>query len=233
MIAAKEPLTLTALKRIPLIPPPNAGENWSGIKHSDLVKEIIATSEAQDLHVDNIDLTTDNDGRALAASFQLQSHANQILDYYLGITTSNGGYAYREIERWYFGVSRPDHPAIILHSWEGSKHIPSRDVVRDVQEAIAVFTMRTTFAPHQLTELKNIVYKDREYYYLALHKAGQQGIMPWSRIGQIDHLLAVHEKTNALEVLEAFAYVARMNPPLKQMRQIDLFRQILTKESVK
>ena len=64
-----------------------------------------------------------------------------------------------------------------------------------------------------------------------LTKIARQRQMPWSRIGEVDKLFREGPLT-ALSLLYSFAYVARKNPPLRQMRQIhELYKLIEDKRS--
>lgn len=232
MIYTKTPITLTALRKLGKPPPKQFGKYWRPMPHHQLLASLkrLAAERGWELTNPNIHLnasatdmaaTFDIGGKGFAA---LHSIVGQTC---LGIYNSN---AQSRALTLYGGVK--DIPLARIHV---GRHSEGVDLEHRLNDALKLF-----YFSHA-AQFPNVILRAKQTKlggdgglptaYELLSDAGRRRLMPWSRIGRIASGYQTTNGKTVWDLLVLFAKVARMNPPLKQMRQVYGFFQLLKGES--
>ena len=117
-----------------------------------------------------------------------------------------------------------------LESDEFGRVIGSYTFMR--QDALDDYTLETFKIPVIVAGLRKWDLIESEYEH-CLVEAGRRGLMPWSRLGDVDkeyrnpRFSDEFGTENSWALLNAFTWVVKRNPPARQMEQIDGFRSML------
>lgn len=216
MLHTKHPLTLKDLD-FPLEPPKKATRHWQGIPHKELIRSLLRHTRGMKRRGLTIHLSKDR--FEMAAVHTIWPEMDQPIQ--IGVINSNS--MQRQLT-FYLGPVI-DGIGLSLDKYLCGKHRTGVDLSQQIGWVLT--------ATKALPEIKAYVYHTAineldhnhitpEEIQTALTEAGRKGLMPWSRLGKIDLLLR-DKTTTKLDVLLAFAKVAKMNPPLKQMPQVYRF----------
>jgi len=228
--------TLEQVREVPLVQPDGAGKWWRGIQHGVLVDTLTAQIESKGWKITDQQFALQKNGARLVGAFDLRlpnvkSPGGMTLG--LGLLTDNiceqslRLYAGATMTICSNGMVSGEH--ILRH-----KHTINFDLRQEVDWAlddymISARKLRKIVARMRKTELKEPRFEH------TLIEAGRRGLMPWSRLSDVDH--EYHKSSFGEEefqpgtewaLMGAFTHVCKRNPIQSQMDQINRFRELLT-----
>lgn len=241
MIHTHKRITLADLRRLKIPPIADAGENWRGIPHAQTVSAVICEAEARSISVSSLDIALSGartgDQSEMASSFGLVfPHCTppKGMQFSLGIITSN---AQRYASCAYLGVITEAEAGIpiVELNWK-KRHTTHFDMETAIGELFDRVEDSLSIIPERISRLQQMVLTEEESMALLVQSGrltcytafGNKQIMPWSRIGRVDAQYHAYKERNAWNLLESFALIARMNPPLEQILQVYRFYSLLT-----
>lgn len=225
--------TYEQLADIPLTRPSRAGSVWRGVPHHDLVEAVLEECRMRKWKVNEMKFALSEDKADLAGAIALtipSIKAPEGMDLSLGVLTSN---ALRRRMRIVVGAEvRVCHNGMCTGEVVMCrKHTSRLDLYREVEEGLNLYLERAKTIPDTVKVLreKELPQPTADHFLL---EAGRQSLLPWSRIGQVDKQyrhprFAEHGKGTAWALLNAFTWVVKQSNPLRQMDQINQFRQML------
>ena len=226
--------TLEQLHDIPLVRPPNALSRWKGIQHGDLVEAIIGSVDDRGWAATDMQFAVGQDGARLAGAFDLalpELPAPAGLDFSLGVLTDNCCeralrlYVGARVEVCNNGLATG---VIVLRH----KHTTKFDLREELAVALDDYWMSARNMETVVFGLKRCKLVGGQYEQI-LVEAGRRGLMPWSRLGNVDEEFCHPRFPDEIgmgtswALLNAFTWVAKRNPPHRQMDQINGFRELL------
>jgi len=177
------------------------------------------------------EISITRDCQECTASFECDITQGRDLDpgwrYAMGMICSMRGH---KGTRLYHGVFAPGEPCgIVMGSIRAGKRgnnhgkypvTPRLDkaldhIVKTNDKNMMICRLFRDYRPQQLE------------WRAILHEAGQLKLMPWSRIGLVTEKMANRDDPSYWDLLMDFIHTGWVNPPMKQMEQNDLFREIL------
>ena len=215
MLHTKHPLTLKDLD-FPLEPPKKATRHWQGIPHRELIRSLLRQTKGWKRKGLTIHLSKDR--FEMAATLTLYPTPDRPVQ--IGVLNSNS----MQSQLTFYSGSVVGKQGLSLDKHLAGKHRIGINLDWQCANAITEVVAEVGFSDyHQIVEEFKQTKLTLEEIQTALTKAGRKGLMPWSRLGRIDRLLFGNLRISKLDVLLAFAEVAKMNPPLKQMPQVYRF----------
>jgi hypothetical protein len=228
-----EKLTLEQLHEIPLVRPKGAGPVWQGIQHGALVETLKDQALFMGWKVTEEVYSVSKGGTSLAGALALEIPglpAPEGQTFSMGVLTSNN---MERTLRLVVGTN-----VFVCHNGCATgqvvlrkKHTRNFDLAASLEDAFGKYreeaaNVKTIVANLQHTPLT------RTMEEAVLCEAGRQGIMCWSRIGEVDAeyhnpRFSDHGMGTSWALLNAFTWVVKKNPPLEQMTQINAFRSLL------
>jgi len=226
-------LNLTQLRRIPMQRPDNAGAYWQGIPHGDLASCIIDACTARSWGVTNTRFITNRGGSELAGVIDVdipKVKPPKGQSFSLGFLTSNDRKRALKLTvgtNVFVCSNGLVTGEIILRR----KHTLGLDLAADLNPALDTYVTKAQSINEMVERLRDRKLKTTMVDKI-LMEAGRAELMPWSRIGDVDHeyrnpRFAEHGKDTSWALLQAFTWVVKQNPPLAQMEQINSFRKML------
>ncbi len=226
--------TIEDLRQIPLVRPVDAGGRWKGIQHGELVDLIVADVEDRGWVLGESQFSVSNNGADMAGALSLaipKMRRTEGLVLGLGILTSNN--RHRALSLFVGGTvsvctNGLTTGEIVLHR----QHTRCLDLRKQIQTALDYYTMAAWRIPKVVAGLRERELTEQEHEHV-LMEAGRRGFMPWSRLGDVDweyyrpRFGGEFGEGNSWAMLNAFSWVAKRNPPRRQMEQIDGFRKLL------
>lgn len=225
--------TLAQLKRIKTPRPNKAGAYWKPLPHTEFIDTIRSEAKKRNWELSNLNFYLSNDKQDMIGTCNLivpsiKAPAGQVLS--MGFINSN---AQRFAAKIAVGstVLVCSNGIVTGEIVLQRKHTIGFNVQIELAVAFDEYKERAEELPtitqwlkqHQLTETQANAF---------LIEAGRRGLMPWSRIGQVDH--EFYHPTypeigtgTAWALLNAFTLIAKQNPPLKQLDQIHEFLDLL------
>lgn len=221
------------LHEIPLVRPKGAGPVWQGIQHGALVDAIHDQALFMGWKITNEVFSVNKTGTNLAAAFGLEIpglEPPKDMEFSMGVLTSNN------MERTLKLVVGTN--VFVCHNGCATgqvvlnkKHTRRFDLAEGLEEAFIDYrdqaaNVKTVVAGLQRTPLTRPTAEN------ILCEAGRQGIMCWSRIGDVDAeyhnpRFSDHGVGTSWAMLNAFTWVVKRDPPLEQMTKINAFRALL------
>lgn len=228
MITVNKQLTLTDLRKIPCARPPDAGGYWQGIPHAALVDTLLVEFAVRGWQVGNMRFALANDNADLAATFALDLPglaAPVGLQYAIGALTSN---ARNRRLRLYAGavVSLSGTGLVTGELVMCRKHVRGVLLQKEIAVALDDYPVAARRTGPIVEGLQRTAISSVDYEHLLI-AAGRAGIMPWSRLSAVDKQYHRNAQGTSWALLGAFTHVVRRNPPIKQLDQINKFRQLL------
>ncbi len=225
--------SIEEVRTIPLVRPKNAGKFWKGIPHGDLINSILNESERRKWIIIKDRFSVSDDGADMAAAFDIilpDLESPEGTQFALGILANNKR---ERALRMYAGatitVCRNGFVSgeILLNK----KHTTQFDLEDGIEKSLDEYFISIRKMSDIINSLRNHVLSEFEYSYIMI-EAGRKKLMPWSRIGEVDKeyrnpSFSEWEQWSSWALLNAFTYVAKRNPPRKQMDQINKFREML------
>jgi hypothetical protein len=213
--------------------PARARSRWMGIPHRKLADELIqeVTSRGWEVTESRFALSgKDNSECCGALELRIPGVAvSENMSLSLGIITSN---AMRRPLKLYAG-------AVVRVCTNGlatgeiimkRKHTNGLLLRQELPEVIDEYLWAARKVRAVETKLRETELAPAQAEH-ALLEAGRQGLMPWSRLGQVDHeyrhpRFEEHGTGTAWALVNAFTWVVKQNPPLQQLAQMNAFREL-------
>jgi hypothetical protein len=230
---ATNAVTEQALKRVPLIRPKWARNFWQGIKHLDLVTAIRSECEQRGWATKEAVFSLSKDRADMAGTFRIEIPSVEMPDdqrLELGLLTSNAMRRTLKLvvgTRVFVCMNGMVTGDVVLCK----KHTTGFDLPEALHVAMDEYLEKVGRIPMMVKKMKDHTLIEAEVYEV-LVETGRQGVMPWSLIGQVDWAYRNPAFTDfkprtSWSLLNAFTQVVKKEPPLRQMDQINEFRQLL------
>lgn len=232
-VIGKQSTTHEQLHDIKTKRPERAGRVWSGIPHGELVDAFhdevrlrgwTITSEQYALNPTHTDLAgamelvvpgvEAPEGHTLSLGFLTSNNMRRSLKVVVGtrVLVCHNGMATGQILM-------------------NRKHTTGFNLYDEMDEALDTYVEKAMGISQVVEQLRarNLTANESEHILMT---AGRAGIMPWSRIGQVDAeyshpTYADHNERTCYGLLQAFTHIVKKNPPLEQMQQMNSFRSLL------
>lgn len=221
------------LSEIPIYKPQKAGQFWQGIQHGELVNTLKTQIEKKQLKILEEKYSVSNCGSELVGAYGLSSpffDLGEEQELALGFITSN---AMKNRLKIFVGskIFVCSNGMVSGEVVMKKKHTIRLKLVEEISLAIDTYVEKIKEIPIITNKLKSIELSQPNSD-LILMEAGRKNILPWSRIGQVESEYRnptyndFNEKTG-WGLLNAFTHIVKKSPPLKQIEQINDFRELL------
>jgi hypothetical protein len=234
MITTKQPTTsFAALKSIVPTKPDFMGNRWKPLPHADLVDTIHEKVYERGLEIlDEKWWVAGKDLQRLQGDLSLRFSDFTPPDgmgFNLGVQHSNGG---EHALKFAVGAT-----VFICKNGMVSgdfavkrKHTLNLDIQEVVGSGLDTYTHMVKELPEQKTRLENRGLVEADVNQI-LMDAGREGIMPWSRIGEVDAQyrkprFSEFSENNAWSLYNAFTWVVQKCPPHNQVASMNAFRTL-------
>lgn len=232
-VYGKKLATLEQIRKVPLVRPLEAGQYWQGLRHGELLDAILDETHSRRWKVVESRFTLSTDRADLAGAIELEIPNTEVPQgqrLALGILTSN---ARRHSLKMTVGsVVRVCQNGLVTGEIVmARKHTSGFDIHEEVEHAFDSYLDRVQDIPKLVSfwQHESMSYREVEH---VLMEAGRKHIMPWSRVGLVDHeyrnpRFEEYGSGTVWTLLNAFTFIVKRNPPLQQMEQINKFRELL------
>lgn len=234
MIVCDSNIQQEQLHDIQLARPKKAGRVWQGVQHGELVDALSDEIMSRPgWNITDRKFSLSNDEADLAGAFELEVQgidAPKDMKLSLGFITSN---AMRRSLKLVVGTR-----VLVCNNGMATgevlmqrKHTVNFDIYEELEYAVDAYTERAQRIPKLVEGLRSRNLTERESDTILLN-AGRAGIMPWSRIGQVDEeyrkpTFADHDERTSFGMLQAFTHIVKKSPELMQMDMMNQFRETL------
>jgi len=227
--------SLEGLRSIPLVAPEKAGQWWQGIQHGELADTLIAAADRRGWEIKSSAWSVGGDGADLAGAIDFSEIAElesiDGLDFAMGVLHDNRR---NRALRIYVGgrVSICSNGLATGEIILKHKHTPRFNLQEEVMFALDDYVVSAKRMKRTINRLRERDLVEAEAEHLIL-EAGRQGLMPWSRLADVDREYRVPRfgdefgSENSWSLLNAFTWVVKRNPIAVQMDQINQFRSML------
>lgn len=235
MITTKEPsMTLSELKTFEVVKPEWLGNRWVGIQHGSLAEAVLKGLDARGIKVRSQfwKVAGRYDGK-LVAGLQLtipDHKAPEGTTFALGLRHSNlGDQALKmAVGAHVFVCSN----GMISGDWTVSrKHTKNVNLNDVVDIGLDEYMGRLDSVKETIESMKarGLATSDVDRILMA---AGREGLLPWSRIGQVDEeyrqpTFKDHAEKTAWGLYNAFTYIVQKCPPHEHIRSIGDFKGLV------
>lgn len=223
-----------AIRKIDVQRPSIAGRTWQGIRHGDLIDGIRNEIDSRGWKVSNEQFALSKDQGDIVGAFDLKIPRINVpegMSLAVGFVSSN---MLRRRLKLAVGAS----VACCLNGMVtgeivlAKKHCRGLDLGDALTDGMDEYLLRSSKVTHTVTAMRETEVSDAAAEHL-LMEAGRAGLMPWSRIGEVDKefrnpTFAEHGKNTAWSLLQAFTFIVKRNPVLRQMEQMRDFQSMLT-----
>jgi len=235
MITSKEiAYTIAELKAIPVVKAERFSDRWKGIQHGELVESIHDVLDRKEIQVtDERWYPTGKDFQRLNGSMDVKIKGLEPMEgtqFSLGVMHSNlGDHAMKFASGAHVfccanGVVTGDFVV-------KRKHTSGLDLGEAIELGVDQYL-------NKIAEVKIVAEKMRATELVdddvvhALMSAGREGLLSWSRIGQVDKeyskpTFAEHDEKTAWGLYNAFTYTIQKMPPQYHIKGMNRFREIL------
>lgn len=226
-------VNLDTLHQIPVERPERAGRVWQGIQHGELVDAVLDETSLRGWRVTDMRFALGNSPSELAAAFELHIPGIEPppgQSFSLGLLTSN---AMKRRLKMVVGSN-----VFVCNNGVATgeivmlkRHTTRLDLFGEVERSLDEYAIKAAAIPLMVEGLRQRDLSPLEQEHV-LMEAGRLGLMPWSRIGQVDEeyrhpRFAEHGIGTAWSLLQAFTWVVKKDPPLRQMDEMNAFRRLL------
>lgn len=233
MIVCKTNIDINQLSRVKLQRPDKARSHWQGIRHIELVEAVQDECLSRGWKVTGSAFSLSADQGDLAGAFKLEvpdirMPAGQGLE--IGFLTSN--MMRRKLKlvvgsRVFVCNNGMVSGDVVLCK----KHTNRFDLHDSLTAAMDTYHEKALEIPKRVAALQQYELTVPEVDHI-LVETGRQGVMPWSLIGQVDKeyrqpTFAENGQRTSWGLLNAFTHIVKKQPPLRQMDQINSFREML------
>ena len=226
-------IDLDTLRAVPLERPENAGGVWQGIQHGDLIETVLDEVFMRGWCVTDQRYALGKNPSELAAAFELQIPGTDPppgQSFSLGLLTSNA--MKRRLKMVVgsnvFVCNNGMATGEIVMLKRHTKHL---DLPGEVERSLDEYAIKAREIPLLVERLRERELSPFEAEHILI-QAGREGLMPWSRIGQVDEewrhpRFAEHGFGTSWALLQAFTWVVKKDPPMRQMEEMNSFRRLL------
>jgi hypothetical protein len=225
--------TLDQVRGIPLLTPDGVSPRWKGIRHGELVDVVVEEAESRGWGINESAFSINKDGTDLVGAFDIaipNVDAPEGTQFSLGIVNNNNR---KKSLQLYTGAV----VAICSNGMATGKSVLKRmhtsgfRLKDSIADTFDDYLMSCRATHNIIRKLQHRELADLEEEHLLI-EAGRKGLMPWSRIGDVDReyhkpRFEEFEDRTSWSLLNAFTYVAKRNSPFQQMEQIGQFRNLL------
>jgi len=221
------------LNEVELVRPERARKYWCGIKHGDLVENIKNKLIDKNFTIDGEAYSLNNAKTDLVGGFDV-SHptinpgGGQTLSF--GFSTSNAMMKKLQI---YVGskISVCTNGFVTGEVVMDRKHTINLDLLTALDEALVNYMEKATQIPVITKGLVEYELTQRQSDLILMH-AGRSGVLPWSRIGQVEKeyrhpTYADHNVKSSWGLLNAATHIIKQSPAQLQMSQMNQIRAML------
>lgn len=221
------------LKNIKVERPKNAGRVWKGIPHYDFVSTIREGIESRGWEIVGEAYSLSKDKADLAGAFDLRikginAPEDQLLS--IGFLTSN---AMRRSSKLVAGTrvlvcnNGMATGEILMHR----KKTFNLELSEEIEYGLDAYAETSVKTIDLVNSMKEREITQRETDDILL-RAGREGILPWSRVGQVDSefrnpTFEDHRGATSFNLLQAATHVMKKTPALQQMPQMLAFKNLL------
>ena len=224
---------LDEVQQVEVKRPESAGRVWQGISHRKLTETLMEDMLGRGWVINSMAFNLSKDKADLAGAFDitlpnLDAPEGQMFS--LGFLTSN---AMRKPLKFVVGTrvfvcnnGMATGEIILSH-----KHTFRFDLELEVHNALNSYRYKASKINYTVKQMKERILANREYERLLI-QTGREGILPWSRVGQLDEeyrhpsFRDFSEKTS-WGLYNAFTHIVKKSPPMNQMNQMNKFRNLL------
>lgn len=234
MITVKgTPTTLEKVRRAKVERPEWAASRWKGVRHSELLDTLFARFREDGTKVLDQKYVLTRGGTDMVATFGLRLRdleAPDGTDFAMGVVNTNSGRSTLKvavgatIQVCQNGMVSGE---ILLRR----KHTAGLELECELNHAVDDYMVGVRGLGKEIASLKRTTLEAWQIDHV-LMEAGRAGLMPWSRIGRVDKefrspRFEEFSGNTSWSLLNAFTYVAKMDPPHRQLREIHEFRKLL------
>jgi hypothetical protein len=215
---------------------PRYGAYWQPINHGDLISELIKQINDREWLLIESEYALSVDHADMAASLKLglpgiTAPEGTVLT--MGVLNSN---AQRRRLTIAIGAT-----VLVCHNGLVTgkivlqrKHTTGFSLERGLSDALDDYTLGVRQVQPLIQQLQQIPIELPKAEHL-LMKAGRLGLLPWSRIVQVDQLFQKPEHPEfgngtAWTLMNAFTQLVKQSPPARQIDEINGFRELLLEE---
>jgi len=224
---------LNDLANVKLERPAKAGAYWQGIHHSRLTNTLVNEINSRGWEITESRFSLSKDEADLAGAFSLKIdnvETPEGMDLSLGFITSN---AMRKSLTMVVGAN-----ILVCNNGMATgeivmrkKHTSGFSLVDEIRQSLDQYEIKAGLIGNTVNSLRKAEISNAKSDEI-LMEAGRAGLMPWSRIGSVDKeyrkpTFAEHGRGTSWALLNAFTYTVKRNPALKQMEQMNRFRELL------
>lgn len=222
MIHTKKTVNRGDLQRVSLTRPESARGYWEGIHHDDLLKtaEEVMESLKWTVHTFHIALNGKQTDMAASCVVEIPKVKKPTdTDLFLGVINSNDQ---SFSLRFYGGLYDYTYDAgMPFAAWRGGKntqrgHTLLPDKIADILEEYKQWVPKWVAKKQQLEETRY----SYEVCWERLQMAGEEGWLPWSRVGACATIIRQEQEVSAWRFLCYYTQQVYKAPPLKQMQAI-------------
>ncbi len=226
-------LKVSQLKKIRLKKPEEAGSYWSGIKHYDLVRLLFAEAKKRKWEIGKKSFFICNGDMDMVGAFELsipKVNAGKGVKLAMGILTSNS--RHKALRLFVGAVVQVCSNGLVTGEIAlCKKHVKGLDLEKEIETAFDQYLRGAGKLKRIQNGLRNRKLTDSEYNRILI-EAGRQKLMPWSRLGAVDHeynfpKYSIFGRNTSWALLNSFTDVAKRNPTIKQLQQIKGFFSLL------
>jgi len=229
-----KPATIHELEKIPVVRQHWLKDRWQGIQHGELVNTIHEVLDSRKVSVLSEGwYPSGHDLGRLHGQLELSIPGKTAVNgtsFSLGIQHSNlGDHALK------FAVGAKificSNGMVVGDYAVKRKHTIGVDLISIIQHGVDVYINRVSEVSETIDCMRTIEL-DVPTVDKALMQAGRDGLMSWSRIGQVDEeynkpTFADHNEKTAWGLYNAFTYVLQKMPPQYHLNSMNQFRKIL------
>ena len=219
--------TLKQVRDQSLCPPPHAGHQWEGVAHCDLLNRLTAEFKSRGMLPCEYRTDLSRDGADLTAGFVTPVFPGWQKGLLGGCSLVSSN-ARRVALHFYAGVvEEATGTPLVTAQIPGWRYVKGADVEGGVKAAVDGWCQEVEKAADLWAGLKKSPVSPKEVAAL-LFTVGRKKILPWARIGRVDHAWQKNGVATRWGLVKAFWQVAAISPAQDQMGQCLMFTQLLT-----
>jgi hypothetical protein len=234
MIHGKNQVTIETLRTIPVLPrPEGVGHVWRGVQHGELVDTLTCEAAGRGWNVGS-DITAylSPDQAGCFGCINLEIPHLEIPGQTLGLGWKHDNFQRKPIEL-YVGTTVwvCSNGMVTGEIIMNRRHTNKLDLRGEIETALDEYFEKAHHIPMMITAMRNRELTGAEAEH-ALIEAGRRGLMPWSRLGDVDREYRVPRFAEigtgtSWALFNAFTYTVQRNPAHAQLDQIAGFRELL------
>jgi hypothetical protein len=221
-------ITFKELEDVHTPKPPWSGLWWKPVHHHELATILLQWLECKGWKFTEPVFCVSKDKMEMAMSLEVEIEDIPCpvgcKSLCLGVTNANNGH--KKIRLWCGAVTNSGTSIVTGQVPFTRRHVRKLDLDEAVEDGLLTWEQDAKEANGIIRGLK---YKklSQTQAKILLVEAGRIIIMPWSRVGRIDKIFYFEDCWTSLNLLQSFAKIVRMNPPIKHIEQVNAFREML------